>query len=147
MARLSPDSTDVLHMLRSIMNDPTTGDQPFIAMMRDFVKTHFNKNASTESFKRVVEKHMTKNMDFDGNGKMDWFFDQWVYGTEVPSYRLDYSLTPQSDGKWLLKGAVAQSGVSDNFKMGIYLTQVLGNSPYMLWSSVARVAVPPTSDL
>ncbi len=32
-------------------------------------------------------------------------------------------------------------------KMGIYLTQVLGNSPYMLWSSVARVAVPPTSDL
>ena len=31
--------------------------------------------------------------------------------------------------------------------MGIYLTQVLGNSPYMLWSSVARVAVPPTSDL
>ncbi len=66
---------------------------------------------------RVVEKHMTKNMDFDGNGKMDWFFDQWVYGTEVPSYRLDYSLTPQSDGKWLLKGAVAQSGVSDNFKM------------------------------
>ena len=34
-----------------------------------------------------------------------------------------------------------------NRKMGIYLTQVLGNSPYMLWSSVARVAVPPTSDL
>ncbi len=32
-------------------------------------------------------------------------------------------------------------------RMGIYLTQVLGNSPYMLWSSVARVAVPPTSDL
>ncbi len=31
--------------------------------------------------------------------------------------------------------------------MDIYLTQVLGNSPYMLWSSVARVAVPPTSDL
>ncbi len=32
-------------------------------------------------------------------------------------------------------------------QMDIYLTQVLGNSPYMLWSSVARVAVPPTSDL
>ena len=32
-------------------------------------------------------------------------------------------------------------------EMGIYLTHVLGNSPYMLWSSVARVAVPPTSDL
>ena len=37
--------------------------------------------------------------------------------------------------------------VSVTWEMGIYLTQVLGNSPYMLWSSVARVAVPPTSDL
>ncbi len=35
----------------------------------------------------------------------------------------------------------------DYAMMGIYLTQVLGNGPYMLWSSVARVAVPPTSDL
>ncbi len=35
----------------------------------------------------------------------------------------------------------------EQHQMGIYLTQVLGNSPYMLWSSVARVAVPPTSDL
>ncbi len=37
--------------------------------------------------------------------------------------------------------------MSKQTQMGIYLTQVLGNSPYMLWSSVARVAVPPTSDL
>ena len=78
----------VLHMLRSIMNDRKTGDQPFIVMMRDFVKTHFNKNASTESFKKVVEKHMTKRMDLDGNGKMDWFFDQWVYGTAVQISRI-----------------------------------------------------------
>ncbi len=86
-------------------------------MMRDFVKTHFNQNASTESFKQIVEKHMQPAWDLDGNGRMDWFFNQWVYGTEVPSYRFDYSLTPQNDGKVLLAGSLTQSGVSDNFKM------------------------------
>ena len=107
----------VLHMLRWMMYDPKTGDQRFMAMMQDFVKTHFNRNASTESFKRVVEKHMRPGMDLDGNGRMDWFFSAWVYGTEIPRYRFDYSLTPESDGKFLLKGTLTQSEVSENFKM------------------------------
>jgi hypothetical protein len=112
-----PKGSYVLHMLRNMMYDNKTGDQQFIALMRDFVKTHFHQNASTESFKRVVEKHMTPAMNLDGNGRMDWFFNQWVYGTEVPRYRLDYTLTPGSEGKVILKGTITQSEVSPNFKM------------------------------
>ncbi len=112
-----PKGSYVLHMLRWMMYDRQTGDQRFIAMMRDFVKSHFNDNASTESFKAIVEKHMTPQMDLDGNKRMDWFFHQWVYGTEIPRYRFDYSLTPDSDGKVILRGAVTQSDVSPNFKM------------------------------
>jgi hypothetical protein len=82
-------------------------------MMRDFVQSHFNQDVSTEDFKAIVEKHMTKEMDIDHNGKMDWFFDEWVYGTEVPSYRFDYQIA--SDGT--LSGKVTQSGVSDRFVM------------------------------
>ncbi|HJZ67818.1 MAG TPA: carboxypeptidase regulatory-like domain-containing protein [Blastocatellia bacterium] len=112
-----PKGGYILHMLRTMMYNQKTGDQQFIDMMHDFVKTHFNQNASTESFKRVVEKHMTPGMDLDDNKSMDWFFNEWVYGTEVPRYRLEYSLTPESDGKVLLKLTVSQSGVSENFKM------------------------------
>jgi hypothetical protein len=125
-------------MLRWMMYDPKTGDQQFIAMMRDFVKSHFNNNASTESFKAIVEKHMTPQMDLDGNKRMDWFFGQWVYGTEIPRYRFDYSLTPDSDGKVILRGTVTQSDVSPNFKMivPIYLDfgkgiARLGSAPVM----------------
>jgi len=107
----------VLHMLRWMMYDRQTGDQKFMAMMRDFVKSHYNDNASTETFKAIVEKHMTKQMDLDGNKRMNWFFNQWVYGTEIPRYRFDYSLAPGSDGKVVLKGKVTQSDVSPNFKM------------------------------
>jgi hypothetical protein len=112
-----PKGAYILHMLRWMMYDRQNGDQKFIAMMKDFVKSHFNQNASTESFKSVVERHMTPLMDLDGNKKMDWFFNQWVYGSEVPRYRFEYSVAPESDGKFLLKFTLTQSGVSENFKM------------------------------
>lgn len=112
-----PKGGYVLHMLRWMMYDRQTGDQKFQAMMQEFVKTHFNENASTESFKAVVEKHMLPTMDLDGNKSMNWFFMQWVYGTEVPRYKLEYSLTPDSDGKTLLTGKLTQSDVSPQFKM------------------------------
>jgi hypothetical protein len=85
-------------------------------MMHDFVKTYHHQNASTESFKAIVDKHMIPRMDMEGNKKMDWFFNQWVYGTEIPRYKLDYTLTPESDRKVILKGTVTQSDVSPYFK-------------------------------
>lgn len=112
-----PKGGYVLHMLRAIMFDPKTGDDQFIGMMKDFVKTHYNQNASTEGFKRIVEKHMPAKLDLDGNKRMDWFFNEWVYGTEVPAYKLQYTVTPEAGGKFALKGTVTQSGVSPNFKM------------------------------
>jgi aminopeptidase N len=118
------------------MYDRKTGDQKFIAMMHDFVKSHFNGNASTESFKAIVEKHMTPQMDLDGNKRMDWFFAQWVYGTEVPRYRLDYSLTPDSDGKVTLRCAVTQSGVSPNFKMLVPIYLDFGGQVSRLGSAI-----------
>jgi hypothetical protein len=63
---------------------------------------------------------MTPKMDIDKNGKMDWFFDEWVYGTDVPAYKLEYSID-KSDGKVALHGAITQSGVSDNFVMHVPL--------------------------
>lgn len=110
----------VVHMLHQMMYDRQNGDKAFIEMMQDFVKTHYNRNASTEAFKKIVEKHMIpQKMDLAGNKKMDWFFLQWVYGTEVPRYRLDYTLTPQEDGKCLLTFKVTQSDVSQGFMMPV----------------------------
>ncbi len=114
-----PKGSYVLHMIRWMMYDRQTGDKKFIEMMRDFVKTYYNQNASTEAFKAIVEKHMTPGMDLEGNKRMDWFFGQWVYGTEIPRYRLDYSLLPDNEGKIMLRGTVTQSDVSPNFKMTV----------------------------
>jgi hypothetical protein len=109
-----PKGAYILHMLRMMMFDTQNRnqDEPFQKMMQDFVQTHYNKDVSTEDFKRVVEKHMTPQMDLDNNKRMDWFFNQWVYGTEVPAYRFEY----QTNGN-TLTARITQSGVSDNFRM------------------------------
>ncbi|HYH00124.1 MAG TPA: M1 family aminopeptidase [Terriglobales bacterium] len=108
----------ILHMLRMMMWDPKTGDEKFKLMMRDFVKTHYSKPASTEDFKAIVEKHITPDMNLDGNGKMDWFFNQFVYGTEVPKYEFTYNIVNDANGVSAdLK--LTQSGVSPNFKMSV----------------------------
>jgi aminopeptidase N len=112
-----PKGGYILHMLRWMMYDRQQGDQRFINMMRDFVKTHFHQNASTESFKRVAEKHMRPGMDLDGNRRLDWFFNQWVYGTEVPRYRFEYNITPAGEGEYVIKITLTQSEVSETFKM------------------------------
>ncbi len=117
-AMIYPKGAYVLHMLRMMMFDHRGGgDAKFREMMTDFVKTNFNKNVSTEDFKRVVEKSMTPQMDLEKNGRMDWFFNAWVYGTDIPAYKLDYQNGTTPDGKPLLTIKVTQSGVSDGFKM------------------------------
>ncbi len=112
----------ILHMLRMLMIDPKRSgmdkDERFQKMMRDFVKTHYNQYASTEDFKRIVEKHMPRDLNPYKNGSMDWFFNQWVYGTEVPKYEMQYELG-KSGGKTILNAKITQANVSDNFVMPV----------------------------
>jgi aminopeptidase N len=112
-----PKGAYILHMLRMMMQDNRTRDQHFKEMMQDFVKTYGGKSATTEDFKSMVEKHMTREMDADGNHKMDWFFNEYVYGTQLPSYKLDTSFETGAEGDVVLDLKVTQSNVDEHFRM------------------------------
>jgi hypothetical protein len=112
-----PKGAYVLHMLRMMMRDNRNGETVFKETMRDFVNTYRGKAATTEDFKAAVEKHMTQEMDLDGNHKMDWFFNEYVYGTQLPTYRLDSSFETDPDGNIVLNFTVAQSNVDAKFAM------------------------------
>lgn len=108
----------VVHMLRMLMRDLASPkpDDRFIAMMKDFVATYAGKNPSTHDFQAVVERHITREMNATGDGKMDYFFRQWVYGVEIPRYRTTFTLERESGDQYRLKGAIAQEGVPDDFR-------------------------------
>lgn len=112
-----PKGAYVLQMIRSMMWDMNDHDKVFIDMMHDFVASHQARAASTESFKVVVEKYMTKEMDLQGNGRLDWFFNEWVYGTAVPRYHLDYQVSPADNSRFKVHVNLTQSEVNDHFAM------------------------------
>jgi len=116
----------VLEMLRSLMEDlrQKYPDAPFMDMMRDFVSTYAGKNASTQDFQRVVEKH--------AGHSMDWFFNEWVYGTAVPHYDFDYSLADAGGGKSSLHVSLRQSEVPDDFVMFVPLYFSMGGNTRQL---------------
>jgi hypothetical protein len=124
----------VLYMLRMQLMDARNpdADHLFKDMMQDYCKTFDNKAASTEDFKAIVEKHMLKSMDLDGNHKMDWFFNQYVYGTNEPQYTFHVGAEVTPDGKTHLKGELTRAGVPDTWKDAIPLYGHMGNKTMKL---------------
>jgi hypothetical protein len=107
----------VLHMLRMAMQDPRkqNRDQDFIEMMTDFATTYTGKNPSTSDFQRIVEKHLTPSLKLTTDGKLDWFFQQWVHGTAIPKFTSKVEITDAGGGKYKLSGTVTQSEVPNDF--------------------------------
>ena len=100
----------VLHMLRNMLIDlKTMNEDRFTNLIRDFYTTYRDKNASTQDFQKMVEKHV--GMD------MEWFFKQWVYGTDIPTYKFAYKSEKTSEGKYKVTCQVEQLDVADDFQM------------------------------
>lgn len=110
----------VLHMLRILMLELRTAKEDrFTAMMRDFYNSYRGGRASTGDFQRVVERHIGMSMD--------WFFGQWVYGTEIPTYRVAYRVAPE-DGQYRVTLRVDQEDVAEDFQMYVPVTVDLGQN-------------------
>lgn len=131
----------VLHMLRMMMQEPNAKepDAAFEALMKDFVASYTGKNPSTADFKAVVERHMQGSMNATGDGKIDWFFDQWVYGTEVPVLSSKLDVKEVAKGRWQVSGSVTQSGVSPAFRSLVPLYLELPNGRFARFGTAPLV--------
>jgi hypothetical protein len=108
----------VVHMLRMVMREENAADpdRRFKAMMADFVKTWSGRNPSTDDFKAIAEKHITRDMNLTGDGKLDYFFDQWVHGTDIPTLASSIQASDLGNGKYQIAGSITQSGVPADFR-------------------------------
>lgn len=113
----------VLYMLHALLSDARAQppDARFMALMQEFCQTYHNQPASTEDFQKVAEKHMLPHMNLDGNGRLDWFFRQYVYGTGVPRYEFRYSVQPAGDNQWKVTGSVLPREVPPGWKDALRL--------------------------
>ena len=131
----------ILEMLRVLMYDPTleNHDARFITMMRDFMSTYAGQTVSTQDFQQIVEKHIGKSMQ--------WFFDQWVYGSETPTYDFSYQLSDTERGYTELSVSLTQSDVSDSFHMQLPLYVVINGERRYLGLLAVTGTQPLTTKL
>ncbi len=97
----------VYRMLRETM-----GKQQFGQLLHKFVEQFKNKNASIDDFERLTSQVAGKNMRY--------FFAQWVEGTGVPEFSVDYQIIRTRAGKFRTRGTVRQS--FENLHMPVELT-------------------------
>jgi hypothetical protein len=138
-ALIYPKGSYILHMIRMMMYNNQTKDENFKGTMHDFTSTFSGRVATTEDFKATVEKHMTAEMQRIGDGKMDWFFNEYVYGTALPTYKLDSTFDKNADGDVVFGFKIMQSGVDDKFRMLVPLYLELANGNVMFLGHVGLV--------
>jgi hypothetical protein len=107
----------VLHMLEMMEWTPQGQEAAFKNSMQQFVKEYSGNAATTEDWKASMERTMPKSLDLRHDGKLDWFFDEYVYGTELPHYAVTSEFSTDANGATSVHVKLTQSNVSDKFVM------------------------------
>jgi hypothetical protein len=101
-------------------------------LMHGMEAKYARKALSTEQFQKEVEAVMTPKMDLEGGRSMEWFFDEYIRGTGVPRYKVEFSSRRGEKG-FQIRGKLLQSGVPRSFiaPVPLYLAAGPGRSIYL----------------
>jgi aminopeptidase N len=96
----------VFRMLRESM-----GKEKFDRLLHSFLEQYRGKNASIDDFEKLASQIAVENLRY--------FFAQWVEGTGVPEFTVDYQIIRTRSGKFRTRGTVKQT--LDNLRMPVQL--------------------------
>lgn len=84
----------MLHMLRILMRDLEHGsDDLFLGFLRDIIMQVNHRKFSNYDFCALAESHT--------GIKLDWFFNQWLYGRGLPVFTGAYTIASEADGHYI----------------------------------------------
>lgn len=117
----------IIHMLHMMLRQPNVPDPDarFTALLKGLVSRYAQRALSTDQFQLEVESAMTPRMDLEGGHSMDWFFEEYVSGTGIPHYRVEFS-SHSVDKGFQVRGKLFQSGVPRGFIAPVPIYSVLG---------------------
>jgi hypothetical protein len=109
-----------LHMLRIMMLDlRTMNEDRFTGMLRDFYQTFAGRSAQTSDFQRIAEEN--------AGVQLDWFMDQWIKGTAIPTYHVAYHVEEAPNDRSIIRFRIRQENVPDDFRMPVLVAADLGD--------------------
>jgi hypothetical protein len=100
----------ILHMLRARI-----GNDRFAAMLGELRRRYEWKAISTEEFRELAAEFLPSGSP---DPKLEAFFEQWVYGTGIPTLTLNYSVRGRAPAV-KLTGKVSQADVDSEFSVQV----------------------------
>jgi hypothetical protein len=130
--------TWIMHMLHEMLRQPGAAggrdpDARFIALLHTLVSKYARKALTTADLQREVEAVMTPRMALEGGHSMEWFFDEYVRGTGIPHYKVQFTSHTSEKG-FQIRGKLLQDGVPRSFiaPVPIYATTpIAGHTIYL----------------
>jgi hypothetical protein len=127
----------VIHMLREMLRQPGAAnpDARFTALLKSISEKYAYRVFTTADFQREVQAVMTPKMDLEGGRSMEWFFEQWVRGTGVPHYQVEFTAR-RADNGYQVRGKLLQTGVPRAFIAPVPLYASVGSGRSVLLGNV-----------
>jgi hypothetical protein len=112
----------VIHMIRQMLRQPNVKDPDarFVQLLQNLLKKYAHAPLSTQQFQREIEALMTPKMDLEGGRSLEWFFEQYVRGTGIPHYQVEYT-TRRTEKGFAIRGKLTQTGVPHSFVASVPL--------------------------
>jgi aminopeptidase N len=80
-------------------------------MLAEILKRYGRTEITTEQFRLLAAEFLPPKSD---DPKLESFFDQWVYGTGIPTLKLNYTIRGKAPA-WKVVGTLTQSDVPEDF--------------------------------
>jgi len=128
----------IMHMLRALM-----GEDRFLAMLAELRRRYESKTISTEEFRQFASEFLPPKSP---DAKLEAFFDQWVYGTGIPTLKLSYSVHGRAPAVKLTV-TVSQSDVDSEFSVQVPVEIQCGGKRQVKWVRTSSSPVPFTVTL
>ena len=112
----------IVHMLREMLRQPGVKqpDERFTALLQTLENKYAYRALTTDDLQHEVESVMTPAMALEGGHSMDWFFDEWVRGTGIPRYRVEFTVHREENG-YSVRGKLFQTNVPHWFLASVPL--------------------------
>jgi hypothetical protein len=112
----------IIHMLREMLRQPggRNPDARFTALLQTLATKYAYRALSTDDLRHEVEAVMTPGMDLEGGRSMEWFFEEWVRGTGIPHYHVEFTAHRTEKG-YQIRGKLFQTGVPRSFVASVPL--------------------------
>ena len=146
--------TWLFHMLRSMLQDAAevepkdssrSGvDEAFVRSLRKLRERYEGKNITTRDLLNVFAEDLPPSLRYEGKASLDWFLEDWVNGTSVPTLELQNVKFTAKANTVAVSGVIRQKDAPEDLVTSVPLYAVVaGRAPVLLGRVFADGAETP----